>query len=224
MAAHRLNPADYLREYTLSELEQIAQEQHKAWGDGFNVPVDIDYALESIPDVSLLCLPGLKFGHGIEGMTGTDSGQLVIYIDSKLMDQTSNQNRCNMTIAEEIAHIILHRKAIEDVHTPEDFIALHNSPNWYNCERNAKWLAAALLMPSEHLLEDARKMYSSFIVRIPDESRFSSPEEFKKIIAAHLAKRYEVSQISMTYRLEKWPLNIMEKIDEAMENELTFLS
>lgn len=224
MAAHRLNPADYLKEYDLPELERIAQEQHEAWGHGFNIPVDIDYVLESISDVILDCYPGLKANHGIEGMSGMNDGVLAIYIDNKLMDLDSKKNRCNMTIAEEVAHILLHRKAIETVRTPEDFIALHNSPNWYKCERNAKWLAAALLMPSKDLINDSHKIYSNFILRIPVEHRFSSPERFKKIIAAHLATKYEVSPMAMEIRLKDWPLKMMEKIDDAMENKLTFLS
>ena len=224
MAAHRLNPADYLKEYNIPELERIAQEQYDSWGDGFNIPVDIDYVLENLPDVSLFCFPGLKLRYGIEGMAGMDDDQLIIYIDGKLMDLDSNRNRCSMTIAEEIAHVILHRKAIENVRTPEDFIALHRSPSWKNCERNAKWLAAALLMPSAHLINDSQKMYSNCIEKIPVGHKFGSPEYLKKIIASKLADRYEVSQISMTIRLEKWPLKVMEKIDDAMKNELTFLS
>jgi len=56
-----------------------------------------------------------------------DTGEIIIYIDETLATSESLLRRYRMTVAEELAHLILHRKAIESVRDPTDFQGLHKS-------------------------------------------------------------------------------------------------
>jgi Zn-dependent peptidase ImmA (M78 family) len=74
-------------------------------------------------------------------------------------------------------------------------------------------------MPSESLLHDSRELYSQMVT----VAGYNNPEVIKKYIANDLAKRYEVSAQAMKFRLEKWPVEVMDKIDRAMKDGLDFL-
>jgi Zn-dependent peptidase ImmA (M78 family) len=141
-----------------------------------------------------------------------ETGELFVYIDDDLADYRPNRYR--FTVAEELAHIVIHRWQIDAVTTPEDFRELMALQIGEQMERNAKRFAAAVLMP--HLCVDrmARQMYPRLVERVG----FTNPDVVKKYLAAWLAKQFEVSVESMTYRLREWPVRIMDRIDEAMRN------
>ncbi len=214
-----MDPVSHLRTYTLTELEQIAANQLKSLGDNFTIPVDIEDIVEQC-GIDLDIKRG-SADRGIMGQIGTnlDTGKFIIKIDEKLFEARHNQRICRMTIAEEFAHFLLHRKTIENVKTYEDVITLKNHPHWHKYERNAKWLAAALLMPAGHVLNDSRELYKQLVSSVG----FDNPIAVKKYIRNLLADKYDVSVSAMKYRLENWPINVMDKIDQAMRDKLDFL-
>jgi Zn-dependent peptidase ImmA (M78 family) len=124
-----------------------------------------------------------------------------------------------MTVAEEFAHSFLHKNAIENVRSIEDFEAFQNHPDWHKHDRNAKRMAAALLMPAPDVLNDCRGLYTQMI----EIAGYGDPESIKKYIASTLAEKYEVSVQTMRIRLNEWPVKITEKIDQAMRDGLDFL-
>jgi hypothetical protein len=223
MAAHRQNPADLLHEYSVAELECIAEKFHGGLGDKFEIPVDVDLLLESADGVDLDVWPGLSANHKLLGMAGIDPATKIIfvYIDDKLADTSANTRRYRMTVAEELAHILIHRPAIEAVKTVEDFELIQGHHKWHSYERNAKRLAAALLMPAPYLLKDARELYGKIITVLPDPYMF--PDLIKNKIIGLLADKYLVSVESMKYRLKEWPISVIDKIDKAVDNKFDFL-
>jgi Zn-dependent peptidase ImmA (M78 family) len=124
-----------------------------------------------------------------------------------------------MTIAEEFGHVLLHKEAIEKVKSAEDFKTLQNHGDWDKHDRNAKRLAAALLMPAKNVLDDSRILYEQMVSLVG----YNNPEAIKKQIAHKLSERYEVSVASMRFRLNEWPINVIDKIDNAMRDSLDFL-
>lgn len=225
MAAHRQNPIDVLREYSINEIERVAAEFHKNLGNLFSIPVDIEHILELQDRVVLDIYPGLAANHKLMGMAGIDeNGKIFVYIDAELADISSMKNRYRMTIAEELAHVILHREAIQVVTKPNDFLNIQQHHKWEKYERNAKRLAAALLMPVKELLNHSRQSYTNIISKLPEEYKFTNPDAIKHQIARLLAEKYEVSYQSMNIRLTEWPIAVFQKINEAMENRLDFLS
>ena len=217
-----MNPTDYLRTYDIPELERIAHEELRKLHN-ITIPVDIENLIEQVyqDEIEIDVKRGLKEHFNIWGMVGPelDQGKIIIFVDDQLLDLDHLYKIYRMTVAEEFAHILLHRKVIEKVKNIEDFKAIQNHPNWHEHDRNAKWLAAALLMPRGYILDDSRKLYKQLV----STASFGDPTAIKKYIRNLLADQYHVSVSSMEYRLANWPVNVMDKIDQAMRDKLDFL-
>jgi hypothetical protein len=206
--------------HDVKELETRASQfiREKLRND-FQLPIDIDLLLERVPEVKLDIWPRLKANHGVLGMVARDSadGSLWVFIDDRLAD--SEPTRYRMTVAEELAHILLHRNVIEQVNDPQGFKTLQSHPLWFQMERNAKRLAAALLMPGALVTREAELLYPR-LVRV---CGFGDREAVKRTMASQLGRLFEVSTQSMSFRLGEWPVRIMDKVDQAMKDERDYL-
>lgn len=216
-----MQPSKHLRTYTVAELERIAGEQLRNIPRPIVLPIDIECLVEQLPGVDLDHYPYLRENHRLDGMVGTDqeTGEIVIYIDENLATSERLLRRYRMTVAEEFAHLILHRKAIEAVVTPEDFHELRKLPNWYEYERNAIKLAVMVLMPSDLVLAHSRELYHELVNSVG----FQNPPVIKSFLASKLADHFEVSVQTMKIRLGEWPIKVFDKIDQAMKEGLDFL-
>lgn len=203
-------PGTYPR-YQISELERIAQRLlEKHFPEGVSIPVDIDYVAESQPDVSLDIKPGLRQKFGVAGavVVHPEERRFTILIDQRVAD--GNAAFYRFTLAEEFSHLVLHRQVLERIKTVEDAAQLHASPAYYDhLDRNAKWLASALLMPEWCLREDAKALFVQLRAAKLDE------ETLVHKLTIRLAQRYNVSQAAMSHRLRNWPLNIYEAVRQA---------
>ena len=217
----RMNPADYLSTYTIQELEQIAYTEIKKLGDKLTIPIDIEEIVENFHDIEIDVRRGLKDKYPVWGMVvrDLDKDKFVILVDDILLDSDHLRKIYRMTIAEEFAHVLLHQDAMAKIKTIEDSKALKNHGNWSKHESNAKWLAASILIPYEHILNNSRGLYKKMITT----AGFGNSEAVKKYMVNVLAEKYEVSVSPMRYRLKNWPIEITKKIDEAMKNRLDFL-
>ncbi|HUT60588.1 MAG TPA: ImmA/IrrE family metallo-endopeptidase [Phycisphaerae bacterium] len=206
--------------YSAGELERRARDfLSKRYGDAISIPVDVDLLLEQLEGVVLDIWPGLRTNHGVEGMVLRDpeTGDLLVYIDEWLADNVPARYR--MTVAEELGHLILHRKVIDAVHTIDDFREFQRHYRNVEMERNAKRFAAAILMPADAVLSEAARLYRLFV----RAAGFGDPGAIKRQLARQLAKRFQVSSQSMEYRLTEWPMRVFERVDQAMKDQLDFL-
>lgn len=217
-----MGAADHLKTYTAAELERFARQhlQELKKLRRFSIPVDIEAIVENL-GIEIEVKRGLKEHHNIWGMIAIDldTTGLVILVDDKLLDLDHLRKIYRMTVAEEFAHSFLHKNAIENVRSIEDFEAFQNHPEWHKHDRNAKRMAAALLMPAEYVLNDCRKLYKQMIEIVG----YGDPESIKKYIANELAEKYEVSVHAMKIRLSEWPIKVTEKIGQAIQDKLDFL-
>jgi len=216
-------PFDYIKTYNVFELERIACRYVNQLGENLKIPVDIELIVER-NGIELDIWPALAANHKIYGMVGRnpDTGKIIIQVDDKLADEEYRKQIYRMTIAEEFAHILLHRKAIENVNSPEDFKILQTHSFWHEHDRNAKRLAAALLMPASYIKEDSQKLYKVTCQTLK-RINYKYNQTVKNIITRQLAEKYAVSQSSMSYRLNEWPIRIFDMIDKAMKNKVDFL-
>lgn len=143
--------------------------------------------------------------------------RFTILIDKEVAD--SNLSFYRFTVAEEFAHLKLHRKLLVTVTSVEEIIQLHEWEGYHEIDRNAKWLASALLIPPAPVLEDVRRLYSKMIRRVG----FTNPEAVKARVVDRLSRKYLVSPQVMRIRLQRWPVDGLKKIDTAMRDELDFL-
>lgn len=206
--------------YKVAELERKSAELlSEVLGPEYEIPVDIDLLAERIEGVSLDYVRGLRESHDLDGavLRDIDTGEILIVIDEWLADR--NPNRYRMTVAEEVAHITLHRRLIEAIDSVATFRELHAHPLYHQIERNAKRCAAALLMPGGAVADLAQTTYPQ-LVKV---AGFGNPEIIQKYMASQLAKEFDVSAQTMRYRLQEWPMRISERIAEAVKDRLTYL-
>lgn len=125
-------------------------------------------------------------GDDLSGMVFKHQGQIFVGINSN-----HGTNRQRFTLAHEIAHIVLH--SLDQVHIDKQFpVKLRDDKSSqavdpHEIEANA--FAAALLMPEAMLKRDLADF---------DESGWGSDW---KIPIGQLAKKYQVSDMAMTFRL-----------------------
>ena len=216
-------PSKYLRMYKAGQLEAIAREQiQNLKKQGlFSIPVEIELVVEKLHGIQIDVQRGLKESHHIWGMIGhdKDTDTFLILVDENLFDLDSLHRLYRMTVAEEFAHCVLHAEAILAVKSTDDFIALQQHTDWHTHDRNAKRLAAAILMPAENILNDAREYYKEII----EIAGFGDSDAVKKYLVKRLIEKYDVSPAAMKFRLGEWPIKIFDKIDQAMKDGLDFL-
>lgn len=140
-------------------------------------------------------------------------------MDEDLADADHRRNFYRMTVAEELAHVVLHAEVIKRVVTIDDFRQLQQHTMWYEAERNAKRFAAALLMPPEEVLRESNRIYRE-LVRI---AGYGNVEAIKKHLRSQAAKLFEVSLKTMSIRLDEWPMRVNKKVEEAMDARLETL-
>ena len=207
--------------YTANQLEHMAADLLKSrLKVPIEIPVDIDYLLEQEPGIRLDYIPGIKDRFGIAGLVYRENkDRFRVIIDAEIADSVRHQNFYRFTVAEELGHIKLHRKIIEQIPDEETAIELHQHTEYEAMDRNAKRFAAAILMPSKYVLQDARELYPD-LVRV---AGFENREAVRDFMASILSKKYQVSVEAMSYRLNEWPIRVFEKIDLAMRERLEFL-
>jgi len=205
--------------FTIPELERQARRLlADRFPDGVAIPVDIDFLVESEPGVTLDTLGGLRSQFGIAGVTLAHPAEkrFTVIIDHRVADGLPAFSR--FTVAEEFAHLTLHRSLLVGVKTVEDAVRLHESPAYYrDYERNAKWFASAILMPEDLLREDARTIFAGLRVTVRDEG------VLRNRLTIRLAQRFNVSESAMRYRLQRWPLKTYDAIRQAFERGLAAL-
>lgn len=213
-----MNPEE-VPTYSIQRLEQIAKLLLEERWPGLTIPVDIDYIVEQEPGTILDYLPGLRAVYGVAGavISHPQEARFTILVDKEVAD--GNLSFYRFTVAEEFAHLKLQRKLLETVASLEEVVQLHECEGYHEIDRNAKWLASALLIPPGPVLEDAHRLYPEMVRRVG----FANPEAVKAYVVDRLSRKYLVSPSTMRYRLQRWPVDALKKIDTAMREELDFL-
>jgi len=159
-----------------------------------------------------------------------ETGDLFIFIDEGLADDDSREGRARfrMAVAEEVAHVHLHRSLINSVESPEGFCELLRHPQWADVERDAKLFAQMLLMPTKRLLVEARETFENIVWRPEIQSRLNdSARAYRSLsdpmetqLCTMLARRFGVLERQMRNRLASGYVKVFHSIDEALETGL----
>jgi len=141
--------------YTDDQLEKTASDLLSQYGtsvkDGQRLMVDVILERRGY---RFIPASGLFPKHGVDAYVARDGKTIVV--DSELMN--SGSMRYTFTLAEELAHIILHvRGRNPDVVFRE--IQGLSRRGYERMERDAKYLAAALLMPKVAFSQQYREKY-----------------------------------------------------------------
>lgn len=203
--------------YTTRQIEDSARDLLRTrFPGGITMPVDIDYLLEREPDVVLDIRSGLQ-DLGVPGLIlhHPEEQRFTVYIDTRVADGLPAFY--HFTVAEELAHLRPHRPVLARISTVEAFLAVYHSPEYHYLDRNAKRLAASLLLPEEHLRGDARAAFERLRLQ------YAAARPLVHRLTVELAQRYLVSWEAMAIRLRDWPLRIEAAVHEAFERGLAAL-
>jgi Zn-dependent peptidase ImmA (M78 family) len=206
--------------YTVSQLEARAAEILAArFGHDLPIPIDIDLLLEEREGVTLDYMRGLRAEQGLDGMIlkVVATGEFEIYIDEELASKQPNRYRS--TVAEEYAHLVLHKPLLEHIVDIASFRELQLHPQCANIERNAKRFAAAILMPATAVQQHACSIYT----RLVGVAGYGDAEAVYKQMAAILAAVFTMSVESMRYRLKEWPMQVYKRVVASVNERLPVL-
>jgi hypothetical protein len=183
-------------------------------GPDVPIPVDVELLIERIEGLDLDWWPALRVKYGVAGgvWRDADTGELFIFIDEKVMEDDSPRGvgHYRTTVAEELAHVHLHRKVIEKIDSPKGFQQLHVEITGTRVERNAKRFAAALLMPSDKLWEEARTVYRQLVQRVGTDHS----EPILKWLCSLLSQKFRVTETAMAIRLKE--LRVNDAVEAAL--------
>lgn len=153
--------------YDKPTLELIASQFLEAFHNASELEVDVELILEKDLNYHLIPFSSLAHMHGIEAAVLFTSR--VIYIDQYLLDH--KEHKCRFTIAEEIAHILLHKDVYKNCRRIEDVFKVNEcitAEQHRKMERNAKYLAAAILMPEKSFRKRALEIYNEKKITLSD--------------------------------------------------------
>jgi Zn-dependent peptidase ImmA (M78 family) len=192
---------------TLSELQKIGDEiLDKCNKDNPCYEVDIDGLVEKCYDIRIEGAP-LKWEHGVEGYPCL--GGHKIFIDSGLMNDDRQERRYRFTLAEEFAHIILHKDIWKKVNTPEEWADawkdlpedIHNK-----LDNNAKELAGIILLPRYSFINRAVEIRDSLCVTFGyklEQLSDMQKDEIRDAVIRALTNDFNVSNQPCEIRMER---------------------
>lgn len=158
-----------IHDYPLWQLEHIAQDVLKdaeAYIDAYRV--DIERIIESKYGIIIDIHYRLQQERGVMAYTLINATRL--FIDDKLMDDPRLTKRYRFTLAEELAHFIIHKDIYGTCRTIDERIGMEqllaSQEQWF-LETNAKALASAILMPKKIIESRVEQLFST-IGRNPD--------------------------------------------------------
>lgn len=206
---------DSIPSYTRLELERSASSLLSSRpGVSDSAPVAIGVLLEKMPDYAFtIPCPLLADRIGTEGMVLTPTFMhrvLVVVIDHAIMAQR-DPAPYNMTLAEEIGHMHLHRSVMLDIESIEEFMMLQEHPRWEFAESDARFWGRAILMPA-HLLEPvADRIYR----RLTASLGFVDLFHFSAVFTSHLATTFEVPLHDAQKRLDSYPGDLRGRLEKS---------
>ncbi|KPK41272.1 MAG: hypothetical protein AMK72_15395 [Planctomycetes bacterium SM23_25] len=206
------NTSDPVREYKVWELQQHADRiLASTFPSGFIIPIEIENVAYSL-GLDINPVPGLSSALQVLGALWRDhEGRYWIVVDEHLMDY--GENRYRFTVAEEIAHFVLHREPLEkavDIHGAVGLQRLLAGRYTY-FEANARRLAAGLLMPREPLHPDVATAYAQ-VVKVVG---FRNLGAVTRQVTDILRRKYVVSYEAMQYRLKEHQFRAYAAMEQA---------
>jgi hypothetical protein len=195
---------DGLVEFTPSQIEERASVFLRARVDvPKTLPIAVELLLENSKDVVLHMTDGLRDEHNVEGCVCNEffSKLLTVYVDSSIADGPDDA-WYNAVLAEELAHIELHRPLIQQIESIEDFQKVRLHPQWKRIELDALRFSLAIRIPVYTIAHEAEEAY----VAVRREYGCTDPNRTALQVRNWLAGRYAVPFQDMHRRLSQFPM------------------
>lgn len=186
--------------YDRPTLERIA----KAFLIAYNIPskseVDIELIIEDQLGWRIVALEGLMENYKIEAYVSKGN---TLYIDPYLIDW--QERRYRFTLAEEVSHFLIHKDIYKDCKNLEEHLERHEqitSEEYWRMERNAKYLASAILMPSDTFEKESIALYEKI-----DRKKYKTNQDLLYKITLDLSNIFNVSDMTSKIRFKNLGLH-----------------
>lgn len=187
--------------YDIPTLEEIATTFLKKYNDPEVFPVDIEFILEEQLGWNIVGWESLTENYyGIEAFLTNGK---TIYIDSYLMNHKERKYR--FTLAEELSHFILHKDIYAKCRSLEEHLEIYDNittTEYWRMDRNAKYLASAILMPSASFEKQANLIYDKV-----DRKIYSTNEQILYKMTLQLSNDFNVNDIASRIRFKNLGLH-----------------
>jgi Zn-dependent peptidase ImmA (M78 family) len=186
-------------------------------------PIDIDFLVE-MEGLNLSDIKGLKRDFGVFGLLARMKNEYVIFVDKGDLKLT-NYNT-NFTIAEELAHFILHSEYFKIVKSLNDAVIFYtdfvSQESKMVLEFNAKYLAGAILLPKNHLQTLAIKTFEknrATFNEVMKSGNLDLCEDIIDAIATSLIDVYKAPAGIIAYRLKSEAIGLRKYIKEKYKTK-----
>ena len=206
------NTSDPVREYKVWELQQHADRVLAAvFPAGFTIPIEIENVAYSL-GLDINPIPGLRQVRQVLGTLWRDHEERYwIVVDEHMMDYRPNRYR--FTVAEEVAHFVLHKEHLAQAHDIREALALQEKLKaaYRYFEANARRLAAGLLIPRDVLRPDIATAYADVVGIVG----YCNLVAVRKQVTDILRRKYVVSYKTMEIRLKEHQFQAYEAMARA---------
>jgi hypothetical protein len=213
-------------EYKPWVIEDIAQRFLDKHWEPAEVVVDIEQIVERELDVLIDITRAESFRVLGSICRRVSDDRLVIVVSEHTIDQSPKVYR--FTLAQEVGHLLLHRRIIDALWTPDDVLAFQNSvtPQQYRyLESDVNRCAGAILMPQRQFRDAAHASYARWCKRVGQAGqRIETSGKFlQKAVVADLAKLYDVNPKPAEIRLRNSPIKLYARILTSASKGLTYI-
>jgi hypothetical protein len=205
------------------EIEKLAGQFLADHWSASEISVDIEKIVEADLHIVMEFAPSLDATPVVGAIGLRPDGTFVITVPEKQADEQPTTYRS--TIAEEVAHFVLHRELIESVKTCVDASKLHQSftlDEYRQMEGDAYAFALAVLMPLKQFTDATSDFYTKWFAKIKGAVADVPPDFLLKRIKDELARRYQVAPPAVESRLRA--LRLEKAIVDSAYRDLANLS
>jgi hypothetical protein len=209
MSSNSINPIDRI---DMQEIwEKISELRRQFPTIQGSLPIDIFQFMEIDLKLNPIPFPDLLLKYRVEAALASDFQS--IYLDAEqytLMEKDPiwKQYRLRFTVAHEIAHYFLHKKAVvgQNISSPEGFVNWFKSDK-FGIEQEANEFAGCLLVPNDKLGDFYDQFAEKIQAIVPD---FRENEQLRIQFADRICSRFAVNSQVVAVRLDRdgiWPAN-----------------
>ena len=204
------------KHYPYSRLKEISEDflEKNNFRKGI-IPTDIEMLIEK-SGIIIEAIDDLRKDFSVKGLVAKDvnnDGRVKIFIDTHHYEEDTFEYK--FTLAEELAHILIHMDFYDGINGVEDCIKKYNSisdDDYRKYEQQARNLASFLLLPEKEFNDEV----IAFIDTNIEDYRifnFQSAEDFSDKISNLISKKYELSH-HVIYRtiVSRYPNRIVDII------------
>ena len=201
--------------YTPQQIEMLAAQHLRQRVDvDFCPPINIEKLVQAAKNLDLQINPVLNHQSHVEGCVCKEflSVNLTIVIDQRVYE--GPWAKYSEALAEEYAHVCLHRSLFLEINSVDDFIELQGDPQWRRYEADAKRFSAALRMPPELLAAELPTVYA----RVVDEVGFGDVDLIETHLRNRLADIFRVTRRSMHERMKSAACNHRDQMRNSIQS------